>query len=696
MKDPSPLRLSDWPAAPTGAPGTPPPPPPLPEDPPASAPPPPRPDPTGHADGNTARDNPPESAPADTEEPIPPSPTIVHGFDLLRIPGGILRRWYIPAALALAGALAGTVAGALLLPVKSSVTVRLMTRDARTLASSTTSYIPSTPQGATLLGALASPQVAREVAASLGDVRADELLDMVTVTEVRKTDFVDIEMVTPYDAARTAKLAQLWGEEALRFTRALQADEIRETEAYLEEQLKGIDTELDLINKEITAMREDTGVVDASREIDAALGTISELELRHESVTTDLEAVTRRLATLQQEIRKHGPGLEQLRAEEEKLTQLAEYYTEQNPIFQESKERLDKLREKMDADMTSPETPLSGFTGTEVSNALYLQILETEGKRDSLVLQRDQLSRALEAARQKLKDLPRMQLAAAPMLERAQSMRIARDAILKRLQEVAAFAEATPGYYRLFKVPTARDVHSGSRAKRVAAAGAAGAFVLLCLGLLVCSGLEFLDPTVRTPAEAQAALGARGLARIPAPFTRTREAVLARRQQLWSTAIGPLSDGRVRAFWTPVPTPGADTFWQALLAAGRDMGIAILIVDVSRELEAVLSDLPRVAMSELSSTSAPPDHAALLPMPSLPEGAKAREMAERLNAAGRHHPEVWVVATGPVHESMARLLREFPEPVLLCALDQQDRNFWMTQRALLGKNRPLKGVVSIG
>jgi hypothetical protein len=71
-------------------------------------------------------------------------------------------------------------------------------------------------------------------------------------------------------------------------------------------------------------------------------------------------------------------------------------------------------------------------------------------------------------------------------------------------------------------------------------------------------------------------------------------------------------------------------------------------------------------------------------------------MAETLKAAGRHHPEVWVVATGPLHESMARLLREFPEPVVLCALGQADRDFWKTQRALLGEHRPLKGVVSIG
>jgi hypothetical protein len=696
VKEPPPLRLSDWSDTPAGGPGTPQPPPALPSDPPASEAAPPRLDPTGAAAVNPAQDNLPAPLLGGGDQPFPHSPTIFRGFDLLRIPGGTLRRWRIPATFAMTGAILGVAAGALLLPVKSTVTVRLMARDPQTFASSTTSYLPSKPQGATLLGALASPQVAREVAAKLGDVRADQLLDMISVSEVRKTDFVDIVVVAPYDAERTAQLAQLWGEEALRFTRGLQADEIRETKAYLEEQLNGMNSDLAALNREITALREEAGVVDVPREIESALNTISELDLRQETVATDLEATERQVASLRQEIRKHGPGLEQLRTEEEKLAQMAEYYTEQNPIFQETKERLDKLRAKMDADMNSPEAPLSGFTGTEVGNALYLQIIEAEGKRDSLVLQRDQLSKLLEAARQKLKELPQMQLAAAPLLERAQSMSLARDALLKRLQEVTVFAEVSPGYYRLFKVPTARDVYAGSRMKRVATGGAAGAFVFFFLGLLVCAGREFMDPTVRTPAEAEAALGARGLARIPAPFEKSRETVLAQRQQLWAASIGALSAGRVRAFWTPVPTPGADIFWQALLEAGRGMGIGILVVDLSRELEAALSELPRVAMSELSSSVAPPDHAALLPMPALPAGAKAREMAETLKAAGRHHPEVWVVATGPLHESMARLLREFPEPVVLCALGQADRDFWKTQRALLGEHRPLKGVVSIG
>jgi uncharacterized protein involved in exopolysaccharide biosynthesis len=549
---------------------------------------------------------------------------------------------------------------------------------------------------ATLLGALSSPQVAREVAAKLGNVRADDLLQMISVSEVRKTDFVDIVVVAPFDAKTTAELARLWGEEALSFTRRLQADEIHETKTYLEEQLENMNTEINEVNREITNMREQAGVVDVSREIEAALNTISELELRHETVQTDLQATERHLASLQEEIRKHGPGLEQIRAEEEKLAQMAEYYTEQNPIFQESKERLDKLRTKMWADISSPETPLSGFTGTEVGNALYLQIIEAEGKRNSLLLQQAQLAKMREAAEQKLKALPEVQLAAEPLLERAQSLRSSRDALLERLQEVRVFGEVSPGYYRLFKVPAPRDVSVGSRLKRMIAAAAAGGVIFLVLGLLTCSGLEFLDTTVRTPGEAEAALGARALARIPAPFDKTRAGVLARHQDLWAAVVGALAAGRLRAFWTPVPTPGADAFWEALLEAGRGMGIRMLVVHLSGQPEPSLSALPSIGLEELSGPPAPRNHAVILPLSSLPAGVDARAIAETLKAAARNYPEVWVVVSGTVHGSLAALLREFPDPVLLCALGRENRLFWQTQRALLGANHPLKGVVSIG
>lgn len=626
-----------------------------------------------------------------------PSPTIFQGFDLMRLPMGILRRWYIPVALGIVGAVSGALLAATLLPVSATVSVRLMSRNPQSFASSTSSYTPTRPQGATLLGALASPQIAREVAAKFGDgVQPDELLEMITVEEIRKTDFVDIVVTTHFDAERTADLARLWGEEALRFTSKLQSDESSETKAYLEEQLRNMNADLDNVNKEITAIREKAGVVDVEKEIDAALRNMADLDLRYETVQTDLQAVDRLVTSLRQEIRKHGPSYEELRSEENKLASMSEYYTEQNPVYQEAKDRVDKLREKISADAAGGDSTLSEFTGTQVSNALYLQIMEAEGKRDNLTLQQQQLQKMREASQKKLKELPQLQMEAAPLLERAQSLRTAQDALMKRVQEVGVFREVSPGYFRLFKMPSAKDVFVGSRLKKVVMLGFAGGFFFTAIGMLAAAGLEFMDATVRTPAEAEAALEARGLARIPHATPKTTTAVLARRQDLWASVIGALSAGRMRAFWSPVFTQDANLFWEALLDAGRSMGIRVLVVRLSGDIVPLLGNLPRITIQQLQADADGDEPVVLLELPATLSAPRVKGIVETIKAAAKTYPEIWIEASGHVHEPMASVLREFPEPVMLCALGAADRSFWKTQRALLGVHRPLRGVVSIG
>lgn len=699
--------MSEW--SPPGSPPDPPavqhpgatPPPPAPVIPPPAGPP---------AGAQAAKDRPAAAAPKNpAQENLPApvlggdapafkaSPTIFQGFDLMRLPMGILRRWYIPAALAIAGTALGAILAWAVLPVKATVSVRLMSRNPESFASSTSSYTPTRPQGATLLGALASPQIAREVAAKFGGgVRPDELLEMITVEDIRKTDFVDIIVTTHFDAARTADLARLWSEEALRFTSKLQSDESGETKAYLEEQLRNMSADLDKVNKEITAIREQAGVVDVEKEIDTALKNMADLDLRYETVQTDLQAVDRQIASLRQEIRKHGPGFEELRAEENKLASMAEYYTEQNPVYQEAKDRVDKLREKMNQDTSADGATLSEFTGTQVSNALYLQIMEAEGKRDNLTLQQEQLQKMREGAQKKLKELPQLQMQAAPLLERAQSLRTAQDALMKRVQEVGVFRDVSPGYFRLFKVPSAKDVFVGSRIKKVAIIGFAGGIFFMAIGMLAAAGLEFMDATVRTPAEAEAALESRGLARIPPATPKTVAGVLARRQDLWASVIGPLSTGRMRALWGPVFTPGSELFWEALLDAGRSMGIRVLVVHLSGDIVPLLGKLPRITMQQLQAGADGDEPVVLLELPATLSPQRVKGIVETIKAATKNYPEIWIEASGHVHEPMASVLREFPEPVMLCALGIADRSFWKTQRALLGVHRPLRGVVSIG
>jgi capsular polysaccharide biosynthesis protein len=686
MKEPQPLRLSEWSSA-----GKEPPVPPV--APPATY-------------GSTA------PAPEPARERTEPNPgarqsaraasiprknpaTIFQGFDLLRIPGGLLRRWWIPVPLFVGGMVLGLLAGLHVFEVSSTVSVRLMARNPQSFAVSTTSYVPSRLQGATLLGALASPQVAREVADKFGnkELTSGQLLKMIEVQEVRKTDFVDIVVTTPFDAQETAKLGALWAQEAMTFTSRLQSDESAEMNRYLKEQLRRTDAELERVNKEIIAMRREAGVVDVEKEIDVYLKSLGDLDLRYETARIDLESVEYQLAALRKEIPKHSPSFEELKTEEAKMQEMSDIYTDQNPIYQEEIERVKTLRAKVEKELSSTDVPLSDFTGTYVGNALYLQILDLESKHKNLLLQRTQLEEMRKSEREKLKDLPEKAMIAGPLLETSQSLRAAKDVLTKRLQEVAVFEEVAPGYYRLFKTPTARDVAVSSRKGKLIVVAMLGGFAFFGLGLVAAAGLEFLDSTVRTAAEAEVALQSPCLACLPRG--RQKDAPALRPQQLWADVIGALSTGKTRVFWAPVAAARAGQFWDTLLEAGRSMDLRILLVHLAGEVPAELSALPRIAPRQLQS---PPqdERVVLLELPGDLTSEQTREMSALIKAAQPVYQEIWIETAGLVREPAASVSREFSETILLCALGAADRNFWHTQRTLLATNRPLSGVVALG
>lgn len=694
------LRLSDWKTPVTPPPVAPPVPPPPAVVPAAAAVPPLETLEPLTEKSSAPKENPlPPPGTAPSTPPFKASPTVFQGFDLLRLPGGILRRWWMLALLVPVGLGLGLWAGLKLFSISATVSVRLMARAPQSFAVSNNSYVPSRLQGATLMGALASPQVAREVADKLGGkYSAKELQGMVEIQEVRKTDFVDIVVTTPFSAEETAEFATLWAREAMAFTSRLQAEESGEMKTYLTEQLHKTDRELEKVNQQIVAMRDKAGVVDVEKEIEAYLKSVGDLDLRYETNRVDLEALDFQLESLRREIRKHSPSFEELKTEEAKLAEMAEYYTPQNPIYLEASDRVEALRQRVQREIQSNEVPLSDFTGTYVGNALYLQILELESRRESLTLQQQQLETMRAQAREKLKELPEMAMEAGPLLESAQALRSARDALLGRLQEVAAFQELAPGYYRMFKAPTAKDVVVSSRKVKLIVLAVLGGVFFGGLGLLGAAGMEFLDPLVKTSAEAEAALQARCLAHLPPEKSRSlfsKGSTGPRPQDLWASVIGPLATGRIRTFWSPLPSEAINRFWDLLLEAGQGMEVRILLVHLAGELPARFASIPRIAAHQLQNPP-PTERVLLVELAPGASAAETKEFGEKIQAADRAFAEIWVEVSGPVREPAAGLVRTFPETILLCALGKADRQFWQTQRTLLTTHRPLRGAVTLG
>ena len=690
---PSPLRLSEW-----GNPDPYPLPevksPPLPPPVVAESAPKPRPEARMPEPEEEPADQSPLPLPLAQEEQQTLPPTLFQGFDLLRLPMGILRRWWIPALLGALGLGVAFVAGLLLFSIDSTVSVRLMGRSPQNFATSNNAYVPSRLQGATLLGALASPQVAREVADRFGgDYTPGQLQEMVKIEEVRRTDFVDIVVTTHLPPRQTAELATLWAEEALKFTSHLQSEESAEMRAYLEEQIHRTDTEVERVNQQIVDMRQKSGGMDAERMMESYLASVRDMDLRFETNKIDLQSIDMQLASLRQEIRKHSPSFEELKVEENKLAEMAEFYTDLNPIFIEAKDRVEALRSKVNAEIEAQDVSLSDFTGTYVGNALYLQILELEARRENLLLQQEQLMAMREEARSKLEELPEVAMEASPLFETAQTLRAARDALLGRLKEVTVFQEMAPGYYRMFRAPTEKDVYVSSRSKKLLVAALAGAVLFGMLGVLGAAGLEFLDHRVRTPAEAQAALECSHLAQVQARKSNDEPGIVAA-QDIWASTLGSLSRGRVRTFWEPKAPPRAEAFWQALFAAARSMECKVLVVYLADQIPEAMAALPRVGARQLSQ---PPPHESVV-LCEVPLGLstdQAQDLIERLQIARPFYQEIWIATSGLLREPVAKVIRNFGETIMLCQLDAADRTFWQTQRTLVCAQRPLRGVVTL-
>jgi polyhydroxyalkanoate synthesis regulator phasin len=680
MSERPPLRVRDWspdtpPAASSSDPGPPPPPPKAPgsgSPPPGAAPPPPE-----------AKGPPP--APSAGGLPLPK--TVYFGFDLLRIPLGLLRRWWLPLPLGILGLLLGIFAGRALFEAQATTTARLISRDPEAFAASRTAYTPSRVQGATLLQALASPQVADAVAARLEwDRSARQIAEMVAVHEVRRTDFVEIVVHGPLTAGEAATLARTWAEEAIAFTSGLQAQESGDLRRHLEGQRDTKDRELAATNAQIAALREDTGVIDAEREIEAYLRSLSTFHQEFESNRVDLEAIGFQLAALRTEIRKHSPGFEELKAEEARLEELAEYLTPQNPRFQDAQDRVDALRRRLNRSVAADDIDFSEFTGTYVGNALFLQILELEARSQSLQLRQEKLDTLRLEARERLRDLPDVALQASRLMESAQALRAARDALSNRIQEVAGFEELAPGYYRIFRVPSARDVYVGSTTKKTLIVGLFFGTVFFAMGLVGAAALEFLDRTLRTAGEAADIFGTKALGGVTC-----RPLPPAAAQQLWARVIGPLEAGRTRVFWVPQDHPAERQFWDALAAAASALGTRPLLLHARGTAAAHATAY--TALDALPADDLPPGRE---PLRVALDPARLTLPLEREGRLRRDCEEIWLVFHGPLREPMATTLRTAPDLLILTALAGSKKDFWELQASLLRHTGNLRGLIGLG
>lgn len=163
---------------------------------------------------------------------------------------------------------------------------------------------------ATLVGMVNSPEVRARVGARLTPaISGDEVARRVRIMPVATTELVNVQVTAP-DSTTAATEANIYAEEAVKFTQEMQARDAREAASYLQHSLDNIDRQLEAVNKRFQAIgdapaattgRPATSTL-AGRLEDARL-ELADLQARYTDLHPLVQMQQARVAALERQVR---------------------------------------------------------------------------------------------------------------------------------------------------------------------------------------------------------------------------------------------------------------------------------------------------------------------------------------------------------------------------------------------------------
>jgi uncharacterized protein involved in exopolysaccharide biosynthesis len=579
---------------------------------------------------------------------------------------------------------------------KYHVTVKLIRRAAPTSFRAGRlgeAYSPPPLKSATLIAAASSYPVLQRVAAKADPpVPVERLRGAVEVLEEKKTDLIDLNLTGTIGKEATARLANLWATEVVEYLREMQAQESREIRLYLEQQVAEGESEVAALDQKILEVTRKQGSVNAQLETDAYLRSLTGIELQFHHARIALETIDAKIEALRQALRRQSPATERLREMQQRLEGLRAQYTEENPIVVEARQKLKALQDDIEKQRSARDVPESAFTGTGIGNSLYLELVQLENQKKSLLHEKEEMAKLMDENRERLRSIPEKAINYQRLVEKKQSLLGAQELLSSRLQEARLFEGKAPGYLEVVSPVSAAEVSASSRAFKTALAGVG----LMLFAALATAGAaaarEFLDPTLRTRREAAMAFGAPPTATVPAAADAGGEP--ARASEVWSRWIGAgFGAPQTRVVWCPSPGPLEDRFWGLALREARRLLPRLIVIDCG--------GMPLKSLAALTpfEGEAPSGEGLFLAVSSPRKSLlqTAGSVAERASRLARGGNEVWVRVCGPVQEPGATVARLLGGALLLVAADAEPRDFWKRQRDLLESHGIfLKGYAFLG
>ena len=638
--------------------------------------------------------NAPRVSPAPPAPPVTPppaeTPPAAESMDLpvdpFRLLGGIWqrRRWIVLGAVL--GLIALTAIGFLRTQTRFQVSAQLIKREVPNsfrAGEIGEAFKPRDLSNATLIGLASSSNVLARVAERSDPPISLGLLRRSTeVAEQRGTDYLWLT-VSGYDSAEaTVKLANLWSEEIVTYTREMQSRESREIRQYLQHELGNNQAELERVGNGLLEFTQREGLVSVDKQIDAQLRSIGDLDLRYETSLLEIDSIDIKLRGLVTELARQSPLADKLKDARASLAEARTSYTDTNPITLDALQRVAKVEAELIASRAEENTDLSRFAGTFLGNTIYLQILDLRAQREALQGSLAKLIKLREDSRLELQALPAKELGIAQLSRNRASLENTRDLLLTRLREAELFEDRPPGYYQIFSPATIEAVMISEKLLKVAVYALLG-LVMGCGGAFALALIfELFDSRLRTGAEAAKAWSSPLLATFPHPLPPEPAALDDITARLWSRWLGDTqSTATARIVWNPQADPLEDSLWAGLIKEAQRLLPSLLIVDAGGDEVALpsLSQLPVTTLDRGVGDTTGVQRIAIA-------GDKlsiqaATDLSDQLHHFSAQGQPVWLRLVGPVREPLTTLSRLGPPPLIAVPAAAASIPHWREQAA---------------
>jgi protein involved in polysaccharide export with SLBB domain/capsular polysaccharide biosynthesis protein len=426
------------------------------------------------------------------------------------------------------------------------------------------------------------------------------ILAGLVVTPERNSDLIHITFTADASPQQAVDVLNLYSEELISFTKALQSRDASEINGYLKSELTRVENDLMKKNEELLRYAKESDMIDGDKEMDAYLAQIGNYDLKYEGLRLDFETLDLKIKAYEKEFALASPLAGKLAAANGELAQLLLKYTEANPYVQEARERVKSLEDEMKQPTQRSDGPPPAGESS-VTSGIYMELVQLKTTKQVLAEQLIKIDKTRSDVRTRLNQLPRKQLEYAIIKSHRQSLETARGVLASRQREAQLYEENALGYCRLLAPARIEDVVADSRTKKVITLSVGG----VAFGLLITAALllfrELADGRVRTAADLKRVTKLPVLATLPEYLSNDDKA-----QQMWAfrtwTRIQPTlatSDGNILCGLLSQADESAAPHLARLLGeAAAWRGSSVLVITKQG-----YTDKPSMPLSEALSSS---------------------------------------------------------------------------------------------